>query len=76
MTAVSNKTILKAFGENLKRVRTQKGMSQRDLSALCNVDNADISRMENGEINVTLNTVAQLADALDVQFWELLKPKG
>jgi len=75
MAALSNKTILKTFGENLKRVRTQKSMSQRDLSALCNVDNADISRMENGEINVTLNTVAQLADALDVQFWELLKPK-
>lgn len=70
-----NKNILKAFGENLKRLRTQKGLSQRDLSALCNVDNADISRMENGEINVTLNTVTQLADALEVPFLELLKQK-
>jgi transcriptional regulator with XRE-family HTH domain len=71
-----NKNILKVFGANLRRIRIQKGLSQRDLSALCNVDNADISRMENGDINVTLNTVAQLADALEVPFLDLIKPKG
>lgn len=53
----------------------EKGLSQRNLSALCNIDNADISRIENGEINVTLNTVSQLADALDVPFFKLLKPE-
>lgn len=70
-----NKDILKIFGENLKKTRNQKGLSQRQLSAMCNVDNADISRMENGEINVTLNTIAQLADALEVPFFRLMKPE-
>ena len=51
----------------------EKGLSQRDLSALCNIDNADISRMENGEINVTLNTVGQLANALDISFQALVR---
>jgi len=73
--ASQNKNILKIFGENLKKIRTQKGLSQRQLSAMCNVDNADISRMENGEINVTLNTIAQLADALEVPFFKLMKPE-
>lgn len=70
-----NKDILKIFGDNLKKIRTQKGLSQRQLSALCNVDNADISRMENGEINVSLNTIAQLADALEISFYKLIKPE-
>ena len=73
--ATSNKQILKIFGENLRRIRTEKGLSQRDLSALCNIDNAEISRMENGQVNVSLTTVSQLADALEVPFLKLLKPE-
>lgn len=68
--------ILIVFGENLRKIRTGKGLSQRDLSALCTIDNADISRMENGEINVTLKTVAQLAEALDIPLIKLLKKDG
>jgi Helix-turn-helix. len=32
-----------------------------------------ISRMENGEVNVTLNTLSLLADALGVKVYELVK---
>ncbi|WP_126248858.1 helix-turn-helix domain-containing protein [Chitinophaga rhizosphaerae] len=64
--------ILRLFGTNLRRIRKERGFSQRELSARCNVDNADISRMENGEINVTLRTLSQLADALEVAVLELL----
>lgn len=67
--------ILRLFGTNLRRIRKERGFSQRDLSARCNVDNADISRMENGEINVTLRTLSQLADALDVAILELLSDR-
>ena len=70
----SNQEILKTFGANLRRFRNEKGLSQRDLYALCNIDNAEISRMENGEVNVTLNTLTQLAEALDISAWMLLKP--
>ena len=69
----ANQQILKAFGANLRHFRNEKGLSQRDLFALCNIDNAEISRMENGEVNVTLNTLAQLAEALDIPAFMLLK---
>lgn len=69
-----NHQILKTFGANLRQFRNEKGLSQRDLFALCNIDNAEISRMENGEVNVTLNTLTQLAEALDIPAWMLLKP--
>lgn len=64
------------FGTNLRRIRKDKGFSQRELSSRCNIDNADISRMENGAINVTITTLQQLADAMDIGMWELLVPRG
>jgi len=73
--ATSNKDILKIFGKNLRRIRMEKGLSQRGLSSLCNIDNADISRMENGQVNVSLSTISQLADALEIPFLKLLKPE-
>lgn len=68
--------ILILFGTNLRRIRKDKGFSQRELSSRCNIDNADISRMENGAINITLSTLQQLADAMDIGVWELLVPRG
>ncbi len=68
--------ILILFGTNLRRIRKDKGFSQRELSSRCNIDNADISRMENGAINITLTTLQQLADAMDIAVWELLIPRG
>lgn len=58
--------ILITFGARLKRIRNEKGYSQRELAANCDIDNADISRMENGLINISLQTLEQLAEALDV----------
>jgi transcriptional regulator with XRE-family HTH domain len=63
---------LQIFGENLRALRTEKGLSQRALFALCGIDNGMISRMENGTVNVTLSTLKSLADALGVPPWRLL----
>lgn len=68
--------ILIIFSANLRRVRKERGFSQRELSTRCNIDNADISRMEKGSINVTLKTMEQLALALEVTVIELLQEMG
>ncbi len=73
--ATQDSEILSIFGNNLRRIREERGYSQRELSTRCNVDNADISRMEKGNINVTLRTAAQLADALDARVIDLLMKK-
>lgn len=67
------KEIIKSFGANLRKFRHAKGLSQRGLYSLCGIDNAMICRMENGEVNVTLNTLSTLADALGVTVSELVK---
>lgn len=68
-----NEDILRVFGKNLLTLRNAAGISQRELAASCGIEYADISRMEHGKINVTLNTVAKLAEALKCTPTDLIK---
>lgn len=61
------------LGENLKRIRTKKGLSQGDIATRISADRAYISGVENGRRNVTLLTINKLAQALGVSVDELLK---
>jgi len=61
------------LGENLKRIRTKKKMSQGDIARALEVDRGYISTIENGKKNPTLATIKKLADALGVSADELLK---
>ncbi|WP_298741277.1 helix-turn-helix transcriptional regulator [uncultured Chitinophaga sp.] len=73
-----NKTdaeILQQFGANLKKVRMAKGYSLRELYALCGIDNSTISKMEKGEINITILTIVKLAQALEVDINNLISSR-
>ena len=61
------------LGQNLKRIRTKKGMSQGDIARALEVHRAYISGIENGKRNPTLATIKKLADALGVSADALLK---
>jgi len=61
------------LGQNLKKIRTQKKMSQGDIARNLGVDRGYISNIENGKKNPTLATVDKLAKALGVPADELLK---
>ncbi len=61
------------LGQNLKRIRTKKGMSQGDVARALEVHRAYVSGIENGKRNPTLATIKKLADALGVSADELLK---
>lgn len=58
---------LTKFGENLKKIRESRNLSLRALSALCTIDYSDISKMESGKINITILTLQELAEALEVK---------
>jgi transcriptional regulator with XRE-family HTH domain len=64
--------ILLKFGANLAKLRKTRNLSLRQLSALCKVDHADISRIENGKINVGVTTLVDLATALNIHPKKLL----
>ena len=61
------------LGQNMKRIRAKKKMSQGDISRALEVDRGYISNIENGKKNPTLATLQKLADALGVPPDELLK---
>ena len=61
------------LGQNMKRIRTKKNMSQGDIARALEVDRGYISNIENGKKNLTLATIQKLADALGVSADELLK---
>ena len=61
------------LGDNIKRIRTRKKMSQGDIARALEVDRGYISNIENGKKNPTLATIKKLADALGISANELLK---
>lgn len=67
-----NIALFRVFGSNLRKFRSQRRLSQRALDALCGIDHGMLSRMENGQVNVTLNTISVLAQSLNISSWELL----
>ena len=63
----------KKLGDNLKRIRTDKGLSQADIAKSLGVSRGFVSNIENGKRNPTLSTISRLAEALNVSTEELFK---
>ncbi|MEK7638970.1 MAG: helix-turn-helix transcriptional regulator [Patescibacteria group bacterium] len=61
------------LGNNLKRIRTAKNISQGDIARELEVSRSFISNIENGKTNPTLATIAKLAKAVGVPTDELMK---
>lgn len=68
-----SKTTAQKFGENMKKIRLEKGMSQGDICRALNLDRAYISNVENGKQNLTISTMEKVAKALGVSIDTLLK---
>jgi transcriptional regulator with XRE-family HTH domain len=58
--------------EQLKRLRSEKGLSQAKLAALADVDPSTVNQIERGVREASPATLRKLAEALDVSIAELL----
>lgn len=56
-------------------VRKEKQLTQKELSSLTGVDQADISRIERGIANPTLRLLRKIADGLDMDLQLSFVPK-
>ena len=61
------------LGNNLKRIRTKKGITQGDIARSLGVSRGFVSNIENGKTNPTLATIAKIAKAIGVSIEELIK---
>ena len=66
-------TPLKTFGNTIRELRRQKGLSQEDFADLCNLHRTYIGGIERGERNVGLVNILYLAKALGVLPSELFR---
>ena len=65
--------ISKRLGDNIKKIRTRKGMSQGDICRALEMDRGYMSAIENGKKNITISQLERLAQALGVSVDKLLK---
>jgi len=64
--------IKKRFGLAVKEQRKRLNVSQEELAMRIGADQAYVSRIEAGQMNVTLETAEQIAMALQVEVADLL----
>lgn len=73
MKKIKTDTSLKTFGSAIRKLRMQKGLSQEQLSELCNLHRTYVGGIERGERNVSLINILQIAKALEIHPRELFQ---
>lgn len=61
-------------GQNIRRLRTQAGLSQEELAYRAKLHRTYISSIERGERNVSIENIFAIAEALKVSPGDLLNP--
>ncbi|CDE56995.1 putative uncharacterized protein [Prevotella sp. CAG:873] len=61
------RTTRKAVGQAIAQARNAAGLSVRDLADRCGLDAGHLCRIENGRMNVTIDTVAKICEALGLR---------
>jgi transcriptional regulator with XRE-family HTH domain len=64
--------VAQRFGDNLRRVRRRKGLSQDELAARASLHRTEIGMLENGQRVARITTMIQLAGAMNVDPAELI----
>lgn len=62
---------LLAFGQRVKYLRKNKGLSQEEMAALAGIDRSYMGHIERGEKNITLTKIYQISDALGIDVADL-----
>lgn len=68
---MTKKKILIAFGEKVRELRKEKGLSQEELSFKADLHRTYIGMIERAEKNITLTNIEKIAKALDVKVKDL-----
>jgi transcriptional regulator with XRE-family HTH domain len=63
--------VQKHFGERVRELRKQKGLSQESLALACGLDRTYIGGVERGERNISLINIYKIAEALGINAKEL-----
>lgn len=71
MTKKMDKVFHKKFGQRIRFLRKEKGMTQEQLSFEIDADNSYIANIENAHRDIPLSRVKKIAKALGVTLKDL-----
>lgn len=60
------------LNNNIKYLRNKNGLSQQGLANKIGIDRSTISRIENNEIETTIDNAIKIAEALNVTLYDLV----
>lgn len=66
-------TIKNRIGNNIREIRNANNISQHTLASIIKCSQSYLSRIENGTINISVNMVERIANALKIQEEELVR---
>jgi transcriptional regulator with XRE-family HTH domain len=69
----SKQKILIKFGEKVRLIRKEKGLSQEELAHKADLHRTYIGMIERAEKNITLVNIEKIANALELNIKELLE---
>lgn len=64
---------VKAFGENLRKIRSSKGFTMMQLAFEADIEYSQIAKIERGVTNTTISTAYRLSNALSIPVHELFR---
>ncbi|MBS0029473.1 helix-turn-helix domain-containing protein [Chitinophaga sp. 22321] len=73
MVPEDDKKVFIEIGKRVKSLRESKGLSLRQLAAICDVDHAKIHALEAGKLNFTFSTLIKIAKGLETQVGDFIK---
>ena len=65
MTTAEKEILKKRFGAHVQRLRLDKHLTLRQVASNCELDNSKIAKIEDGQFNISLSTLVELAIGLD-----------
>lgn len=63
--------IIKKWGVHIVELRKEKGLKQKELSDILDIDDGSLRRIESGRTNPTTATLIKIANALNVTITKL-----
>lgn len=66
---------LEKLGNHIVDIRNEKGIKQKELSDLLDMDDGSLRRIESGRTNPTTTTLLSLSKALNIDMSELFRFK-
>jgi transcriptional regulator with XRE-family HTH domain len=62
---------LKLLGNNIVKIRKERGIKQKELSDILDIEDGSLSRIESGHTNPTTMTLYGIAIALKIELKDL-----